>query len=149
MEYKNFKDFAYRTKLNLDLIRSHVDNVSSRGYEVTELINSFLGLLIILDEIPSEILQQKSITEIGVIRLLGVPLNNGRDVLTFKDFVHNLRNAFAHGNIQFIFKNHEVNSIILLNYFRDSNTPSWECNLKIEDLENLFDLFYKTIMELP
>ena len=150
MEYKNFiKDFAARTKSNLELIRANVDRVDPQGYEVTELVNAFLGLLILLDELPDDEFPNKSLTEIGVTHLLGIPQNNADPIKDFSDYVHHLRNAFAHGNIQFDAPKSIIKSIYLQNYFFRTDRLSWTCELTIEDVEFLFNLFHRTIMELP
>lgn len=47
MEYSVLvKDFAKRTRHNLEIIRAHKEQ-SQEVYDVTQLVNSFLGLIVL------------------------------------------------------------------------------------------------------
>ena len=59
MQYQDLvRDFARRTRTNLEFIR-HARNHGESVYEVTQLVNSMLGLLVFpqqqyVDRIPSQ-----------------------------------------------------------------------------------------------
>lgn len=139
--YKLEDEFISRTEKNLRAI----EKLSREGesvYEVTQLINSLLGLLVLPKErfktIP-EITQETMIKE-------GWPLPTGENaqVSGLKQLIRYMRNAVAHLNIEFIADNNEIVGIRFKNYAtRDEGRkiPLWIGEYRLESLEKFVDMF--------
>jgi len=108
MEYKSFeRDFVHRTLANLRLIETSLSDRNSEGadevkaFEVTQLINSLLGLVVMphglmgrrIDETPLEVLEAGG-WKFGVKNW---PSNYLR---TLGRYVRHLRNSIAHMRIR-------------------------------------------------
>src|SRR5688572_21335039 len=96
-------DFAERTKKNLELLKKfQAENPESAVYEVTQLINSMLGLLVF----PKEGYFRR-IPEIPLSQLIeeGWPIPSVRGIFqqpeTLRELIRLLRNAIAHFNLEF------------------------------------------------
>ncbi len=105
----NHKDLVYelarRTVHNLEFVNHQADGQSEsdpRVFEVTQLINSLLGLVVL----PHELAQGISAKRIEELRADGWAIPNmdfPKDKpVELKDFIRHFRNALAHGFIQFI-----------------------------------------------
>lgn len=141
MDYQNVvKDFAKRTKHNLKLIEEN----KSRGedaYEVTQLINSCLGLLVLpqqryMDSIPKTPIDDL-IKEGWVIpRATG----NFPQIEDLNQLIRYLRNAVAHFNISFISDSeNEIDALKVWNVNRGKKT--WEAVLGLHELKAILDKF--------
>jgi hypothetical protein len=96
------QDLMRRTTLNLEFIEKHA---TQKGpFEVTQLINSFSGALAHSWEKLKLPLDEISIEEAEADGWPHVVTEYPSDhaVKTLDDLVHNLRNSFAHGNIQYL-----------------------------------------------
>lgn len=79
------KDFFERTLYNLELYeKNHADNPEEYNYEVTMMLNSLLGLLVVLKE------RTKLLNKVD-ISFLGYPGSS-------KDFFRHMRNSITHGH---------------------------------------------------
>src|SRR5262245_31444769 len=96
------RDFAERTRKNLRVI----EQLQAKGeevYEVTQLINSMLGLLVFpkeefVDQIPDTSLQDLQESGWPIPRVSsGFP--QAKDL---RELIRYLRNAIAHFNLEFI-----------------------------------------------
>ena len=132
-------DFASRTLHNLQLIRGIKHRQpQAQAYEVTQLINSMLGLLVFpkekyLDEIPEKTLEE--------LKAEGWPIpevRSGYDqVPNLRKFLSMMRNAVAHFNIEFLPNGrNEIAGIRVWNR-NNSGAKTWEADLSLEDLESL------------
>ena len=141
MDYQNVvKDFAKRTKHNLKLIEEN----KSRGeeaYEVTQLINSCLGLLVLpqqryMNSIPKTPIDDL-IKEGWVIpRVTG----NFPQIEDLNQLIRYLRNAVAHFNITFISDSeNEIDTLKVWNVNRGIKT--WEAVLGLHELKTILDKF--------
>lgn len=137
MDYENLvSDFAQRTKANLEL----VDREARRGkpgtaFEVTQLVNSMLGLLVFpqqrwFDRIPktpmSELIDAgwPSITVYGE-----VPGNDLRGLSRY------LRNGITHFNIRFLTDDSgQISGLAIWNIPRNGIRRNWEANLSVVSL---------------
>ena len=110
-------DFIQRTLKNLEEINKIAEsdsNTEAKAYEVTQLINSILGLIIVPFEKYSDVMDKglqgdgfdKMVVSMGNIRLYTnypTDRNNHGELRVF-NFIRHLRNAFAHlGNDRVIF----------------------------------------------
>ena len=87
------KDFAIRTKNNYELLKQG-------PYEVTQLINSMIGLLIIpetklYEKIVDTMVSGKLLTELNQC----ITMNDYTSPVDLKGICKHLRNAIAHSNI--------------------------------------------------
>jgi hypothetical protein len=105
MEYQDVvKDFARRTRTNLEFIRAErANNPKLEIYEVTQLINSLLGLLVFpqqkyINEIPKTPLNELAGQGWPIPKVLG----NYSQVGDLNQLVRCLRNSIAHFNIVFL-----------------------------------------------
>ena len=141
MDYQNVvKDFAKRTKHNLKLIEEN----KSRGeeaYEVTQLINSCLGLLVLpqqryMNSIPKTPIDDL-IKEGWVIpRVTG----NFPQIEDLNKLIRYLRNAVAHFNITFISDSeNDIDTLKVWNVNRGIKT--WEAVLGLHELKAILDKF--------
>ena len=140
--YELEDEFISRTEKNLRAI----EKLSQEGesvYEVTQLINSLLGLLVyprerFFETIP-DITQETMINE-------GWPLPSGENaqVSGLKELIRYMRNAVAHFNIEFITDKNEIEGIRFKNYdFRDEGRkkPLWIGVYKLEPLKKFVNMF--------
>ena len=145
MEYHNLiADFAKRTLVNLDLIQAQANASQRNAYEVTQLWNSLLGLIVApqqrdLDRIPSRTLEQ--------LRAEGWPLNfNGNlGEPNLKGLMGKLRNAITHFNVEFhASSGGQLTAVSVWTQKSEkgtgmpvSNTRGWQWRLDIDDLERI------------
>ncbi len=146
MEYEHlFHDFARRTRHNLALIRQ-ARAEGREAYEVTQLINSMLGLLVLpreryLQSIPAVPLEQ--------LRRDGWPepvLVGGFDqVKDLRGLIHALRHSIAHFNIEFTETGGEITGVRLTN--RHQGRVRWRATLGLAELESIADRFTALILQ--
>jgi hypothetical protein len=133
---KLLADFANRTRHNLRLIREIQTTQSERhAYEVTQLINSMLGLLVFpkeryLDDIPPKTLDE--------LRSEGWPIPDARpgysQAQNLRQFLQWMRNAIAHFNVEFLpDQRNEINGVRVWN--QRNGRKTWESELSLEQLE--------------
>ncbi len=168
MNYENVvKDFAERTKVNLELIR---DQKKPRNeiYEVTQLVNSMMGLLIFpkekywFNKIHNEETHIDKIKYSQAISL-GWPCINpvvykhpthyiDEEKSRFGNEVSFIRNAFAHNNIDFISEETNIDSkpatqIVAVELVNKHNGRiTWQAILSIAQLEKIADVFLEIIL---
>lgn len=149
MEYHNLViDFANRTKKNLEFIEQYKDLPDCPVYEVTQLVNSLLGLLVFprehfIDHIPKTPLSDLIRNGWPDIKVLqGYPPCDN-----LHDLVRLLRNGIAHFNIEFSTNGSlDITGIRLWNDYRGKKT--WESHLSISDLKLITDKFIGLINEI-
>ena len=150
MDYKNLvKDFVERTRKNLEYVQLSKSNDSSLDvYEVTQLINSLLGLLVFpqqryFDSIPETPIEE--LVEMGwpVPKLIG----DFPQVKDLKTLFRYLRNAISHFNIEFISDHTHVISGIRVWNIPPGGKINWKAELSLSDLELLTDRFTSLLLE--
>lgn len=145
MEYQHLvRDFAQRTRHNLDVIRA-CQAQGEEVYEATQLINSMLGLLVLPKEhyynnIPTTPLEQ--------LRTDGwpAPVLDGefKSPKHLRDLVRLLRNSVAHFNVEFVAPTGEIEGVILSNKCNCGNV-TWRASLSLDDLEQITSKFVDLI----
>ena len=131
-------DFAKRTRANLEFIEGAAD---SNVFEVTQLFNSMLGLLVFpqqsyMDRIPETPLHElvnSGWPAINVIKS-SPSFNNLRQLIRM------LRNGVSHCNVEFIadHKNQLIGLKIWNHEGGNSRNPkNWEAALSIQDLRTI------------
>lgn len=129
-------DFARRTRANL----AFIDSAEERGakvYEVTQLANSLLGMLVFprehymrsVPETPLSELVQQGWPEIKTTHG-SLPEEN------LKQLMRMLRNSIAHCNVEFLANaEHRIIGIKLWN--KRGRETTWQAELSIHDLRTL------------
>jgi hypothetical protein len=118
MEYRSLlSDFASRTMVNLEAI----ENLAKQGdaFEVTQLVNSFLGLFVFAQQSDS----------------MPVSIAMG-DAMLGDDEFQKFRNAVTHFHIEQTVDDGEVVGLKLWNVNRSGNR-NWERNFRVNELRSL------------
>lgn len=150
MEYKQIvRDFVERTRVNL----AHIENSLSEGdevYEVTQLVNSLLGLLVFPEQryfyqIPETPLNQLEKQGWPKIKVVGEypPANDLREQMRY------LRNSIAHFNLRFLTnEKSEISGIRVwnINPRKESRPKTWEAKISLDDLRKLVNKFVDLIL---
>ena len=140
MEYKNLvKDFALRTRANLELIRKEA-NEGKEAYEVTQLINSMLGLLVFPQQ---EFYNKIPNTPLSELEKEGWPIPEVQgdypQVSNLKKLARYLRNGISHFNLVFTSKGQHIDGIIIWN--ENNGETTWKAALKLDELEGIVKKF--------
>jgi len=145
-------DFAKRTRANLETLRGiQIKNDPKlRVFEVTQLINSMLGLLVFpqqryVDQIP----------EIPLAELVskGWPIpsvvGNYPNPENLQKLVRLLRNAISHFNIEFLSASGgEITGLRVWNTEpRPPHAITWKAELSVEDLEKITNKFIALLLK--
>jgi hypothetical protein len=148
MDYKNLvRDFIQRTRRNLEFIeKAHATDPLAEVYEVTQLINSLLGLIVFPNEqyfmhIPETTL--KDLTAKG----WKIPDVKGdfSQVKNLREFMRYMRNAIAHSNLEFISDGYKLSGIRLWNCTR-AGVKNWQVEMKLADLREITYKFIDLIL---
>lgn len=157
MEYKELvKDFVSRTKVNLDLIRQTVNdkkeaavNDEKKAYEITQFINSLLGLLVLpqqefYDKIPETPLSELEESGWPIPRVRG----NYPQAKDLKELTRYLRNGVAHFNLEFtVSENHHIDGLIIWDRKNKRSSITWKAELKIKELEAITNKFTELLIQ--
>ena len=141
------RDFALRTKANLEMI----DQLHAEGhkvYEVTQLVNSALGLIVFpqqecFERIPETPLEELKRDGWPIPKVVGdFPI-----VSDFKQLMRYLRNAIAHFNIKFI--EDGKNEIRLLRVWNKNKIglKTWEAEVSVSDLRQIATRFIQFLLD--
>jgi hypothetical protein len=151
MKYENLlHDFADRTRVNLELIQK-AHRTGGSGYEVTQLINSLLGLLVL----PAERFSIPQ-TPLGELIENGWPIptvhGEFQEATDLRQLVRCLRNAVAHFNIKFSTdRNNNISGITVWNCSVTTNPTEtkrvWEATFDLIQLEQIVLRFVELVQE--
>lgn len=146
------RDFAHRTRQNLKMIEelaaSNQPNSNHDVFEVTQLINSMLGLLVFPQQ---EYFLHIPETPLEDIKSAGWPIpqvcGGFPQVSDLRMLMRYLRNAIAHFNIEFIAD--ENKNIAGLRVW---NTPpgkaiNWKAEMGILELRGIVERFIQLLLE--
>ncbi len=143
------RDVMHRTKDNLDYIWRRKDE---RGvWEVTQLVNSFLGAL----AHPWEQWQHEPQLKLSLAdaQAQGWPTvekddPRDEDPQNLRDLLRLVRNAMAHGNVEFLNDgNNEIRAVRFWN--EDGGWRTWGATLDVPTLRQFLDCFIQLAAELP
>ena len=139
------RDFAERTKTNLELVRTEA-KAGKNAYEVTQLINSMLGLLVFPQQ---EFYSNIPETELCALEREGWPIPRVRgdysQVRNLKQLARYLRNGITHFNLRFTETDGHVDGLIIWNE-TSKGEKDWEVELKIEELEGITNRFTQMLL---
>jgi hypothetical protein len=102
MPHEPLRDVMHRTMHNLEFIEAQ--KTPHGPYEVTQLLNSFLGALAHSWEIYQSELCNRSLPDAAAIGWPNIAKERprDRDPESMGDLVRLMRNAIAHGNVEFL-----------------------------------------------
>ena len=158
MEYQEIvRDFADRTKKNLNLLREIQANSPDREiFEVTQLVNSMLGLLVFpqqsyvksIPEVPLSQLREKGWP---VPRIVG----EYPQVKDLNQLVRYLRNAIAHFNVRFLVDDQrQINGLQVWNVRerwlkggKRKEEITWKAELSLAEIETITYRFIDLMLE--
>lgn len=142
MEYAKdsafIKDFIFRTKENIN----HVNH----PYEVTQLINSLIGLLVLPKEkyynnIKDTMIDHKLLNDIKKC----IEINNSHKRCNLKYIVRRIRNSIAHFHIECKADKNtlEIDKIVFSDYDNGNNTniPDFRISFTVELVKDFVDQF--------
>lgn len=148
MMYKDvIRDFAERTRLNLRAI----ERLKTDGhdvYEVTQLVNSTLGLLVFPQQEFVDRIPETPLTEL-VRDGWPVPrVRHGADrVKNLNQLIRYLRNAIAHFNIQFVGDGRNEVSVLRVWNENPNGVKTWEAELSVTDLRGITERFIRLLLD--
>lgn len=160
MEWKNEKDFVCRTKHNLKLYKEHKQNkLQGFDFEVTQLVNSFLGLIVFVKEIGVK--NNKDLEDFLIHNQpnkWNYKYENEKTKIfedekqTFKNYLRHLRNAIAHPDEKLSVKANDTKhgnkiSEITFEDFNKNKSNNFKTTLTIEQIEKLIDLLYTAFLD--
>ena len=141
------RDFALRTRANLETIeRLHAEG--HKVYEVTQLVNSTLGLIVFpqqecFNQIPETPLEEMKRNGWPVPKVIG----NFPDVRDFRELMRYLRNAISHFNIKFIGDGqNEIRLLRVWNADRKGQ-KTWEAEVSVNDLKLITTKFIQFLLD--
>lgn len=134
------KDFIKRTKENLDLyIDQNKRNPSRYPWEVTAIINSFLGLIILPQEKETELLKNIKIPRITE----KIKISKRTSEALFK----HLRNSVAHGHFfDNIIGEENIEKISFTDYNPINKKRTFQITLSIQDICDIISATYNQTM---
>lgn len=140
MEYSVLvKDFAKRTRHNLEIIRAHKEQ-NQEAYEVTQLVNSLLGLILLPKEKSCLKLPKTSLNALSEQGWPAAALQptEGKTPENLRDLHRLLRNSVAHFNIEFTSMLDNITGLELCNKCPCGNV-TWKIRLSLEEIEQLLE----------
>ena len=151
MNYQDLvRDFARRTRVNLETLRVLKETRPDiELYEVTQLVNSMLGLLVFPQQRFYEHVPKIPLSDLAD---LGWPIprveGNYPQVKDLRELVRFLRNAISHCNLEFLAdSNEQINGLIVWNTNPRTGQTTWKARLSIEDIEKITDKFIQLLLE--
>jgi hypothetical protein len=161
MEYKELvEDFAKRTRINLKIFRriqiEHpkiIDNYKKEDpqtdmYEVTQLINSLLGLLVFpreefIGKIPNKTIDELKNDGWPIPKIKG----HYNQANNLNQLVRYLRNAIAHCNIEFSHKHKVITGLELWNKDPHTGNITWHASMTIDEIDVIGHKFIELILK--
>ena len=153
MQYKDelVLDFARRTLKNLEFVEQyaagHSQEPDIQVYEVTQLINSMMGLLVFPQQRLYESIPE---TPLSVLLAEGFPeihpkIGRLRQD-TLRQLLRYLRNGISHFNVRFISdEHHHLSGLEVWNIPTGEKHPDWVVELTLEQLKAIVIHFVRFI----
>ena len=139
-------DFARRTRANLEFIEKSADRRES-VFEVTQLANSLLGLLVFPREHYMESIPDTPLSELVEQGWPEIHITQGQlPDNTLKQLMRMLRNSIAHCNVEFVVgDDRQITGINVWNTAKNSQRKTWQAELTITDLRTIAIKFAELI----
>ena len=142
------KAFAARTGKNLEYIEQQ-QKAGAEVFEVTQLVNSLLGLLVFPQQQYFTSIPRIPLAELENFGWPSITITQGEsECQTFVDVVRFLRNGIAHSNISFLPDgNGQIRSMRIWNQFRGQR--NWEAEITVSQLRKITEVFLDIIEDTP
>ncbi|KAA5595716.1 HEPN family nuclease [Blastochloris sulfoviridis] len=145
MPTKPLLDIMRRSMANLVFVEAHAGPTGP--YEVTQLINTFLGALAHPFEAMRDDLMALPLTE---SETLGWPRiakerPSDKDPKSLGDLVRLMRNGMAHGNIDFVSDGKAQVQALRIWNTAPSGARTWGAVISVSDMRRVLDLFVDLI----
>jgi hypothetical protein len=147
MPTEPIRDIMQRTVVNLQFVERHAS--PDGPYEVTQLLNSFLGALAHPWEAMQDNLKALPLTEAAsrgwpIIQKERPSDDNPKSL---DDLIRRMRNAWAHGNIEFLpGRKGEIRALRVWN--KDRGRRTWGAIITVDDARAFLLCFVNLIEEL-
>jgi hypothetical protein len=141
-------DFAQRTLVNLKFIEKHYTKFRKgeeeiEVYEITQLINSMLGLLVFPKETFWDHLKPIALSEIP--KKVN-PFNDEDNSIDLRQLIRLIRNSFAHFNLDIKAGANYIYAIEMHNRSRNGKI-NWQCTVSVFKLRKFIEWFIKGIID--
>jgi len=154
MKYRDendfIKEFFERTVYNLKLYnKNNKSGNKNFKYEVTQLINSLLGLVVFVkeDDLSFNSINLDTIVKIEDINWRYDHRNSGEcEDKNFSNFLRHIRNAISHKRLKIKSKDKQISSVVFKDEQRRNNNI-FEVELNIEQINSLVKELSKCIEE--
>ncbi len=124
------KEFYKRSKANLENIEYKANSGDGEVYEVTQLLNSMVGLLIYPQQKYLDLLKQINDSQVPMFKKYKIKHNEFKS-MNYGFFIKNLRNSIAHPNNIKLNGEYEIESITL------NSKNNFEIDISVSELKEL------------
>jgi len=138
------QDFAKRTRANLEFIEEQHTASSASVFEVTQLINSLLGLLVFPQQHFWNNLKRIPLTDLPWIRFQE---RSGSRCRNLRQLVRYVRNSVSHFNVNFEDTAGEIVQLELWNVNPRTRQVDWRADISINDLREFAFHFIDGIID--
>lgn len=130
------QDYAERTLKNITCIKSIADKRPAEAFEVTEMINALLGIIVFPQQIGKAMIPNQQLS--SLLGGLWPPsvLSMSNDFATLQHLLHCMRNSIAHGNISFTPNdNGDIDFVTFCGkYKRNRKYRKWEMSMPVAEI---------------
>ena len=128
-------DFIRRTEANLKTIETLAFNSKDKYFEVTQLINPAVGILMwpiesLLDQLPDDF-------PIELVGAMPITIYGAQCDYNFRTIVKNIRNAMAHHNLDFESRNNIIIGLYVWSQPSLKEKSDWVGYISIKKLRTL------------
>lgn len=137
MEYKEDQDidFVERTKKIVEQYENHKESHGLEHYDITLLMNSFVGLLVIPKEVCLKQLNKEKSLDSWSVKPESLNKWEGTEKKTLGNVVRHLRNSVVHYRFKFNSEQGEITSV----RFKDCKKTKVRCNACKKTNDCVFD----------
>ncbi|MER9465392.1 HEPN family nuclease [Mesorhizobium sp. M0482] len=139
-------DIMRRSMANLAFVEAHAG--SDGPYEVTQLVNTFLGALVHPFEAMRNDLMELPLAEAAVLGWPSIARERPDDSepASLGGLIRLMRNGMAHGNINFLSDGKgQVHSLRVWNTQPKTHARTWGAVVAVQDMRRLLSLFVELI----
>ncbi len=138
-------DFARRTLANLNSIERLACEDGDKYFEVTQLINSAIGLLIFPKEADYNSVPETKLCDLPTKVNLPKILHGKLPEENLRQLVRYLRNGFAHYNVEFVNDNNIIKGVYIRNV--SGGGADWVAYTSIDDLKALLKFIAQKLID--
>lgn len=143
-------DFARRTEENLRTIRLLAkERGATPAFEVTQLVNSMLGLLVFPQQRYFDRIPKIPIADLAARGWpIPVVVGNYPQITDLRQLVRLLRNAVTHCNLKFEpGADNEINALIVWNTDPRTGNITWKSRLAVVDIDTICAKFLALLLD--